>query len=359
MQLMYLEVRNSQFELLSCANVFCRIAKLLSRTAISGLILSASFASAATFPSEIPTGADGLGYTNLIVADVPWSIHIVEVDRRNPAYQICSIHAHDSALSLDTLSDQVALVASGHSVAVAGLNGDFYQRDKAYVGAPRGLQVSQGELLSGPSGESCFWLDAIGEPHADKVESRFQIIWPDGSTNSFGLNGERKNDAIELYTKAVGPSTHTHGGRELILSQINGGAWPPLHLGRTYKARVREIREAGNTKLTPDVSVLSLGKDCFHKRQKEIKNGDILEISTASEPALHGIKTAISGGPVLVRNGRRQRLDMPDSESYQVTSMVERHPRAAIGWNDKYFFLVEVDGRQRDLSVGMTLEELS
>ena len=38
---------------------------------------------------------------------------------------------------------------------------------------------------------------------------------------------------------------------------------------------------------------------------------------------------------------------------------VERHPRAAIGWNQNDFFLVEVDGRQRSLSVGMTLEELA
>ena len=39
--------------------------------------------------------------------------------------------------------------------------------------------------------------------------------------------------------------------------------------------------------------------------------------------------------------------------------MLERHPRSAIGWNKNWFFLVEVDGRQRDLSVGMTLDELS
>ncbi len=36
-----------------------------------------------------------------------------------------------------------------------------------------------------------------------------------------------------------------------------------------------------------------------------------------------------------------------------------RHPRVAIGWNDQYIFLVEVDGRQRSLSVGMTFPELA
>jgi exopolysaccharide biosynthesis protein len=36
-----------------------------------------------------------------------------------------------------------------------------------------------------------------------------------------------------------------------------------------------------------------------------------------------------------------------------------RHPRTAIGWNQEYFFLVEVDGRQLRLSAGMTLPELA
>lgn len=36
-----------------------------------------------------------------------------------------------------------------------------------------------------------------------------------------------------------------------------------------------------------------------------------------------------------------------------------RHPRAAIGWNQTSFFFVEVDGRQPDLSLGMTYNELS
>lgn len=39
--------------------------------------------------------------------------------------------------------------------------------------------------------------------------------------------------------------------------------------------------------------------------------------------------------------------------------MRERHPRTAVGWNGRCLFLVEVDGRQKNLSVGMTLDELA
>ena len=39
--------------------------------------------------------------------------------------------------------------------------------------------------------------------------------------------------------------------------------------------------------------------------------------------------------------------------------MFERHPRTAIGWSKDWFFLVVVDGRQPELSDGMTIDELS
>ena len=61
-------------------------------------------------------------------------------------------------------------------------------------------------------------------------------------------------------------------------------------------------------------------------------------------PDLSGVQTAIGGGPTLVRNGRPMAW----------SGFLLRHPRTAIGWNDEHLFLVEVDGRQPDLSVGMT-----
>ena len=77
--------------------------------------------------------------------------------------------------------------------------------------------------------------------------------------------------------------------------------------------------------------------------------GAVLQLSTATSPDLSGVKTAIGGGPTLVRGGSPMRW-----HGFQ-----PRHPRTAFGWNKDYFFMVEVDGRQRNLSVGMTLPELA
>jgi hypothetical protein len=325
-----------------------------------GLLISVTGLSLAAEPSTAAVSAlPGLTYTNTRIAGVPLSIHVIRLQRADPEYQIQSIHALGEAVGLDTLSHQLGLVKPALGAVVAAINGDYYQREKSFAGAARGLQIMDGELLSGPSGEVSFWIDAVGEPHADIVASQFQITWPDGTVTAFGLNGERQAGGVELYTPAIGPSTHTTGGSEIILARSEGGPWLPLRIGRTYTARVQEIREAGDTPLATNIMVVSVGPGGLPQRQPRLQIGDSLRISTASRPALHGIRTAISGGPLLVRNGEQVRLKASDSESYQITSMQERHPRAAIGWNETFFFLVEVDGRQKHLSVGMTLDELA
>jgi exopolysaccharide biosynthesis protein len=78
--------------------------------------------------------------------------------------------------------------------------------------------------------------------------------------------------------------------------------------------------------------------------------GATLRISTETTPAISGVDTAIGGGPTLVHDGK----------AMQWSGFIHmRHPRTAIGWNKEYFFLVEVDGRQSNISVGMTFPELA
>ncbi len=300
----------------------------------------------------------GLSYTNFRDPSVPLSIHVVRLALAQARYRLESLHAQGQALGLDTLSDQVTGISPAFGSPAAAINGDFYEREGPYAGAPRGLQIINGELISGPSGEAGFWMDALGAPHAAAIEPRFDLTWPDGSTVSFQLNSPRADDAIVLYTAAIGASTKTSGGRELILDNVAARPWLPLRIGKSYKAAIREIRNSGDTTLSANILVLSLGPKAMAKAPA-LRPGGVLEFSTGSEPPLHGIKTAIGGGPLLLKDDRRVPLQVPDSQSYQVTTMRERHPRAAIGWNDKYLFFVEVDGRQRKLSEGLTLEELA
>ena len=277
--------------------------------------------------------------------------------RKSP-FEVRAVHAGGYAVGLGRLSDQARLLASEQATPMAAINGDFYQRGGPYAGDPRGLQIVDGELISAPSGSASFWIDALGEPHATNTTSLLEVTWPDGTTAPVGLNGGRPSNEIELYTPAIGPSTQTGGGRELVLEPRGNTLWLPLRPGRVYPARIREVRETGDTRILPGTMVLSIGPS-LARRVPWLQSGDELIVSTATSPSLRGARTAISGGPLLVRDGKRQRIQTADSDSYEFSSMTERHPRSAIGWNENYFFLVQVDGRQRNLSVGMTLSELA
>jgi exopolysaccharide biosynthesis protein len=104
--------------------------------------------------------------------------------------------------------------------------------------------------------------------------------------------------------------------------------------------------------------VLSVGP-AIRQQFIALKTNATLQVSTASIPSLSVARNALSGGPMLVVGGKRQKFRAAADDAYEFSSMLEQHPRSAIGWNEEAYFLVQVDGRQRDLSVGMTLEELS
>jgi hypothetical protein len=188
--------------------------------------------------------------------------------------------------------------------------------------------------------------------------SLFRATWPGGFSIPFSLNQHRATNGLVLYTPAIGESTHTTGGREIVLAAEDGGPWMPLEAGRSCKARVAEVHEAGNSALSRTTMVLSAAPAVLERLPK-VTVGDIIQLSTATIPSLERVKTAISGGPMLVVGGKQLKVSAAYSEDYEISSRLERHPRTAVGWNAKYLFLVVVDGRQRDLSVGMTLDELS
>lgn len=319
-------------------------------------------ASVGTAPRSSRT--PGVAYVNERVTEVPWSIQAAQIDRSRPDLELHSMLAWGRIAGLAPLSEQVALVPPDWGRPVVALNGDFYVVDpqSPYVGDPRGLQILNGELVSAPTDQNSFWIDGQGRPQVSQVQSRFEVRWPDGSTSPFGLNEERPPTGVVLYTPRMGVSTRTPAaGVEFILERAGSGPWLPLQVGQQYRARVRELRRSGDTPLMEDLMVLSVGPELLATRPgiASLQVGAVLTLSTATEPDLAGARTAISGGPVLVQDGRRAPLPVPRTLDYRFRSAFERHPRSAIGANDRSIFFVQVDGRQPRLSMGMTLNELT
>jgi hypothetical protein len=290
----------------------------------------------------------GFAYRRDDLPEGPWSIHVVKVDRSNRNLELHTALGNRTAIGLKPLSEQVKALPAGLGHPVAAINGDYYRDEGAYAGDPKGLQIMRGELISAPCGWTCFWIDAAGNPWMTNVISRFEAAWPGGETVPLGLNEETARNAAVLYTAAVGASTHTTRGLDLILERHGTNDWLPLRAGRSYLARLNATREHGNAPLTSGTMVLSLGPN-LAARLPRLEPGAILKISTATTPDLGGVTTAIGGGPAIVRDGKAVARD----------EVNVRNPRTAIGWNRDFLYLLEVDGRQRYVSVGMTTRELS
>jgi hypothetical protein len=302
----------------------------------------------------------GITYTNVKINTEPWSIHVLKVDRSRSDLTFFTAHARDKVLGVSVLADQARAIPREFGRAIAGVNGDFYDRDNpTYAGDPRGLQILRGELISAPD-TVCVWFDPQGNPHLDEVKGHFQVTWPDGKKTPFGLNQRRQARAAVLYTPMYGPSTRANGGREFILEKEGDGPWLPLRTD-VYRARVRDVSSTGNTRLAPEIMVLSLAPDLVSS-VPSVEPGAVLEISTVTVPDLKGVQMAIAGGPAIIKNGKRFNLHSPPSDgarNYSEASKYQRHPRSAIGWSRSHIYFVTVDGRQPGLSVGMKLAELA
>ena len=289
----------------------------------------------------------GFSYIHEEVPDVPLSIHVLKIERGRLDFELHTTLSKGAAIGLGTMTEQTKAVPSGLGKPIGAINGDFW-KDGRYEGDPEGLQIMRGELISAPGERSCFWVDTNGQPRATNVLSQLKVTWPNDATTLIGLNEERTDRGVVLYTSVVGPSTRTKKGRELILEREGQGEWLPLRAGHTFAARVREVRQTGDSQLSTNTLVLSLSPEAVED-VPAVSAGAVLKISTATIPDLRDVQTAIGGGPVLVRQGKLANF----------TATPVRHPRAAVGWNDKFYFFVVVDGRQPRLSLGISLQDLA
>jgi hypothetical protein len=336
--------------------------KVLSRktqTAWFGFLFSLLTAvwSQAAVISETQHICSGVDYIHKRVEDVPWSIHIARVERKCTRFNLETTLPQGKFLGLSPTTEQIKYLPKNLGQPIAAINGDFFSwRPGPYQGDTSGLQIMRGEIVSGPFagppnrkdpriGGFCFWLDNDGTPHMGKVQPRFEVTWPDHSKTPFNVNRSCGVSESILYTHIIGMSTRTTNGLEIVLEPVHNRDLI-LRANEKIQMRVREIRGT-NSPINEKVFVLALGEK-LRAKADGIKPGDILNFSTATLPVIQNVHTSVGGGPLLVRNGVAAKF-----------KIAERHPRAAFGFNDKYFFFVAVDGRRPGISNGMTYEELA
>jgi len=297
----------------------------------------------------------GLAYAHVSDTNQPWSIHIARLDRAQPRFDIESTLGRDHLVGLRSVAAQARSVPPAWGRPVAAVNGDFFViKPGPYQGDPDGLQIIRGELVSGPRA-AAFWVEPGERLHLGKVESQMRVSWPGGTEWPLGLNEEAKPEVVTLFTPTFGPSTRATNLLELALEREGAGPWLPLRASQTYAGRVCGVHPEGNTPLAPGRVVLTVGAR-LASRCAAPQPGTLVRFTTALSPDLQQAQSAIGGRPLLVTSGQ---IEAALAHGKADSSHTTRNPRTAVGFNDHYFFLVEVDGRQKTLSLGMTFAELA
>lgn len=299
--------------------------------------------------------ASGLEYRHDVRTDGPLSIHALRIDRSKSQWELHIALGQGTVFGLEPLDGIVSRTASAlQKSPVAAINGDFFViKPGPYQGDPRGIQITDGELVSRPTGNA-FWIGIDGSLNIGPIESRLRVVWADGTESAIGLNEARADDAVALYTPTLGiradeppPGTRTQGGKELLLERVEGQPWLPIAVGVTYTGKVAEIRDGGDTPLSPDRMILSIGPK---NTLPPIKPGNTVQLVMQTDPNLRGVKTAIGAGRILIQDGKMPDVGPADQP---------RHPRSMIGWNQQHLFFIVIDGRQPGVSIGMTYPEMA
>jgi len=279
--------------------------------------------------------------------DAPHSIHILEVDPSR--WRIEAERALNDGVGRETVSSMAERRA-----AEAAVNAGFFRIGGRYDGEPEGILRIAGRWFS----DSAVARAAVGwrQGGLERLIGRLVVTWTLESAGSRfpidGINRPRAPDEAILFNWAFHRSTITDpGGIEV---QIAGG-------------RVVAVARTGDSAIPVEGFVYSVGPQCRTSIDK-LKPGKGIRVvyrlsaspesSSTEEKRWGGMDFIIGGIGLLLRDGRS--LPLAPEEQMRPGFAEERHPRTAVGFRrDGFWVFVVVDGRQPQLSVGMSLAELA
>ncbi len=261
------------------------------------------------------------------------SVHILEIDLTNENLELSTLFD-----SRGISKSKTVLKMAEENGVVAAINGDFFN----WTGTPLGFTVQDGKVISSPShdpGLAAFMETEDGSVLFDYVDMSLFVTCPAGyKAEIIHINKYHSMQSMVLYTSDWGKKTPgSHDGvSELVV--IDG--------------IVQEIRlEQDGVEVPENGYVLATSTKTSTYLVDNFKPGDAVELSYSLMPDIENIKTAIGGGSVLVKDGKRA----------EFTNIISgTHPRTAIGIDKtgEKLFLVAVDGRQTAMA-GFTQTQLA
>src|SRR5579862_2649620 len=98
------------------------------------LVIFSNGAPTALRAGEPPKADRHFQYTNDIIDSVPWSIHLVKIERSFTDFEFCTTLGKAETFGMSTVSEQLKPLIQEGKLPLAAINGDFYQNSQKYQG---------------------------------------------------------------------------------------------------------------------------------------------------------------------------------------------------------------------------------
>ncbi|HEX3670798.1 MAG TPA: phosphodiester glycosidase family protein [Candidatus Cybelea sp.] len=320
-----------------------------SGTARAGL-LPERIAPDAPFPAIVEQApsveniAPGVDYGDyqLDTAVGPLAVHVVAVAPHRGDVKLGSVVANDSLVSRGETVGSMAL----RTRAVAGINGDYF--DIGNTNRPINMVVRDGALLQLPYKRYVLAVTRDGAAHIAEFTFTGQVVIEDRTMPLDGIDEmPQPGGGISLLTPLYGRVPPRDNLTLLELQPLDGV--PPL-------ARYRVTGVADNLTPQPPGYYAAIGPDEYGVLGVP-DAGSVITASGDLQPiALADITAAVGGGALVLHDGRW--YDDPDAPYREENARRMPCSGAAIAADGRVFF-VEIDGRQPEISVGVTRPQFS
>jgi exopolysaccharide biosynthesis protein len=266
----------------------------------------------------------------------PLSINILKFDLNNKNIKIKPVISGNDFSEMDVLSSIVA-----KNSAFAGINGGYFAKN----GQPLSLVCISGKVITeNILNRTCLGITEDGEIVIDNLVFKGNIISSKGEIFKIdGINRKRMNNEVILFTPEFGKETMTNTkGKEFIVEEDT----------------IVEIRD-GNSPIPKNGVVISAGESISDLLYANFSVGDRISLNLKVETKEgKKIKDALGGGPRLVKEGKI--FITSSEENFKPDIAASRAPRTSVGLTkNKELLITVIDGRQPNLSIGMTLEEMA
>ncbi|WP_213523648.1 SpoIID/LytB domain-containing protein [Paenibacillus sp. J31TS4] len=281
-------------------------------------------------------------------------VNRMEIDPSNPAIKLEVTSPKGRVVATDTVRNQAKLVDAENYRAVGAFNMDFYNTDPTYAGAPIGLQMTRGEIVTAPASSrsvlairedgTYFFEAAVAMTGTAASEGR-------GTAKLSGVNRPfttGMTNHLVLYNDKFSATTKSQASGVVEVVVAPDGGSSAIRPGVPATGTVEAVNQGGNSAIPAGKWVLAASGAQADWARAQLTAGKKVTFDVQFDKGVGDAYQAVSGGVVMLKDGAATAEALADND---------RHPRTFVASKAGKLYVYTFDGRQPSYSDGVTLRE--